>query len=81
MRRQTTFERDYADLHGRPLRSEPEFIRHEDVRAGRLVSRIDRPGLRLVFGAVGLFWAIVLSGALIVMIVVAWAFVSAVLGL
>jgi hypothetical protein len=60
MSRMTPFERDFADLHGRRAR-EPEIIRHEDVRAGRLVTRIDHPGARLVLGSLGLFWAIVLG--------------------
>lgn len=77
MRRQTTFERDFAALHGRKPR-EGDFIRHEDVRAGRIVSRIDQPGLRLVIGALGLFWSIVLIAVLVVAAVVAWALISSV---
>lgn len=76
----TPFERDYFDLHGRRSEREPQFIRQEDVRAGRLVTRIDKPGLRLIFGAVGLFWAIVLSVTLLGMIAVIVAFVAALLG-
>lgn len=75
MHRLTPFDRDFADLHGREPRPS-EFIRHEDVRRGRIVSRVDHPGLRLMFGAVGLFWAIVLGVLLIAMIVVAWAMIS-----
>jgi hypothetical protein len=77
MRRPTSFDRDFADLHGRVPRDQ-DFIRHEDVRAGRIVSRVDSPGLRLVVGALGLFWAIVLIGVLVVMVVIAWAMISSV---
>lgn len=76
MRKQTSFERDFRDLHGRRPR-ETEFIRQEDVRSGRLVTRIDQTGTRLVLGALGLFWSIILLGVLVVMLVVGWAFVSA----
>lgn len=78
MPRQSPFQRDFADLHGRRPRRD-EFIRHEEVRAGRLVTRIDKPGLRLVMGALGLFWSLVLLGVLAVMLVVAWAFISGLL--
>lgn len=75
MRRLTPFARDFADLHGRPPR-QGEFIRHEDVRAGRIVSRVDHPGARLVAGALGLFWGLVILAALAAFLVVAWALIS-----
>jgi len=75
MRRLTPFDRDFAALHGRRPR-QSDFIRHEDVRAGRIVSGADNPGLRLVLGALGLFWSIVLIGLLVVAAIVAWALIS-----
>lgn len=77
MRRLTPFDRDFAALHGRRPR-ETDFIRHDEVRAGRIVTRVDEPGLRLVLGALGLFWSIVLIGLLIAGGVVAWAMISSV---
>lgn len=78
MPRMTTFERDFAKVHGRrPKQS--EFIRQEDVRRGRLVTRINNPGARLAIGAVGLFWTLVLGAAVLAMLVVAGAMVWGVL--
>jgi hypothetical protein len=75
MNRMTPFDRDYRDLHGR--KPQPEFIRHEDVRRGRIISRIPKhAGLRLSIGALGLFWAPVLLVALCALAVVIWAFAS-----
>ena len=65
----TPFQRDFRDLHGRAPRHS-DFIHHEDVRDGRLVRRTDRPGLRLVMGALGLWAGIVLLVALAAMVVV-----------
>jgi hypothetical protein len=78
MQRQRRFRQDFEDIHGRGSWADVdvEIIRHEDIRAGRIVTGVDSPGLRLVIGALGLFWAIVLIGVLVVMIVVAWAMIS-----
>jgi hypothetical protein len=72
--RRSSFDRDFEDLHGRRPAG---FIRHEDVRAGRLVSSVSQPGLRLVLGALGLFWTVVTAVVLVAMVAVA---VAAVLG-
>jgi hypothetical protein len=74
------FERDFADLHGAPPRRQRVtvvIIDHGalgDRRGGHI-------GLRLTLGALGLFWSIVLTGAVIAMLVIGWAFISALLGL
>lgn len=80
MPQRSQFQRDLEELHGRGSWREPdpEVIRHEDVRAGRIVTGMDSPGLRLVIGSLGLFWAIVLSVVLVVAVIVAWAMISSI---
>lgn len=92
--RRTSFERGLADLHGADVLEgrragsgayvvQPRFVRaaHQpgSLQMGR--RKVEHVAFRLGVSLVGLFWVIVLGGALIAMMVVAWAFGAALLGL
>lgn len=66
MRRVTPFQRDFEELHGRATFRRAEVV---DVQP-RQISR----GAALVIGGLSLFWVLVLSVVVIVMIIVGGVF-------
>lgn len=67
MRRPTPFERDFRDLHGAIPHLRVEIVQEQPRPRNPLM-------LGLVLGSLGLFWSLVLSAALLVMLIVGGIF-------